>query len=147
MQNNVKVFTPEALVAIFGHVKVKGDFTYKLQVPHINSREMAELAKLNEDYGMNFHVKRSGKGLVVYSPSIPDNTIYPAGKRHETVRDFYELVLPDEARVFAFENTAKIKLDRDAKNLFEAIMDSFYISDSPQGANYWQDIILQYAIR
>lgn len=70
MQDNVKVFTPEVLVDIFGHIKVKGDFTYKLRIDHISSRELSALAKVNEDYGMNFHVRRSGNGLVVYIPSI-----------------------------------------------------------------------------
>lgn len=50
MQENVKVFTPEVLVEVFGDVKVKGDFTYKLQVPHVNSSELAELTKINEEY-------------------------------------------------------------------------------------------------
>lgn len=90
---------------------------------------------------MNFHVKRSAKGLVVFSPSIkPD--VNPPGQ-HKTVRDFFELALPAEARIAAFENTAKIKLDRPACNLYQAIMESFYIADSPQGANYWQDVILE----
>lgn len=70
MQENVKVFTPEVLVASFGDVKVKGDFSYKLKVDHINSRELAELAKINDDYGMNFHIKRSGNGLTIFSPMI-----------------------------------------------------------------------------
>lgn len=70
MQLNVKVFTPEVLVEIFGDIKVKGDFTYKLRVDHINSRELSQLAKVNEEYGMNFHIMRSGKGLSVFSPFI-----------------------------------------------------------------------------
>jgi hypothetical protein len=76
MQTNVnayvepKVFTPEVLVDIFGHVTVKGDFSYKLRLDHINSRELKQLAVVNDEYGMNFHIRRSGKGLIVYSPSI-----------------------------------------------------------------------------
>lgn len=146
MQENVKVFTPEVLVEVFGNVEVKGDFNYKLRHDSLSTRELSALSKINEDYGMNFQVRRSGKGLVIFDTSIPKDNI-PKGRLHETVRDFFELVLPQEARIFAFENTSKIKLDRPAKNLFEAIMDSFYISDTPQGANYWQDIIVEHAIR
>lgn len=140
MQENVKVFTPEVLVEIFGDVKVKGDFTYKLRLDHINSRELAELANVNREYGMNFHVRRSGKGLIVYRPSI--NTISDEPKfRHKTVRDYYELVLSQDERIAAFDNTSKSKLDLHTSNIAQAILQSFYIADSPQGANYWQDII------
>lgn len=145
MQENVKVFTPEVLVEVFGDVKVKGDFQYKIQHDSLSTHELSALAKINEDYAMNFQVKRSGKGLVIFDTSISQQ--YPKGRLHETVRDFFELTLPEEARIFAFENTAKIKLDRPAKNLFEAILESFYIADTPQGANYWQDIILENTIR
>lgn len=142
MQENVKVFTPEVLVEVFGNVRVKGDFTYKLQVDHINSRELSQLAKINEDYGMNFHVRRSGKGLIVFSPAIKnDKSEVTQQFPRVTVRDYFELDLNQDARIAAFENTAKIKLDNPTKNLGDAILQSFYISETPQGACYWQDII------
>ena len=83
MQENVKVFTPEVLVNIFGNVKVKGDFTYKLHVGHINSRELSELVNVNKEYGMDFHISRSGKGLIVYCPVImaPSEQDYVSDER------------------------------------------------------------------
>jgi len=144
MQENVKVFTPEVLVDIFGEIKPKGDFTYKLRIDGISSRELKELAQVNVDYGMDFNIKRSGKGLVVFSQSIDDRRIVVqnAPTKQLFVRDFYEN-LPQEARIAAFNNTAKNKWDRPADDLKQAILESFYINDSPEGANYWQDVILE----
>jgi hypothetical protein len=60
-----------------------------------------------------------------------------------TIRDFFELDLPhQEARMAAFDNTSKTKLDLEVNSLQEAILQSFYISDTPQGAEYWQDILI-----
>jgi len=144
MQENVKVFTPEVLVDIFGEIKPKGDFTYKLRVDGISSRELRELAQVNIDYGMDFNIKRSGKGLVVFSQSIDDRRIVVenAPTKQLFVRDFYES-LPQDARIAAFNNTAKVKWDYPANTLTEALTNSFYFSDTPEGANYWQDVILE----
>lgn len=60
----------------------------------------------------------------------------------KTVRYFYEMKLSQEARMYAFENTSKIKLENPASSLQDAILQSFYIGDTPQGAVYWQDVIL-----
>lgn len=65
------------------------------------------------------------------------------GNKKRTVRDFFELDLPhQEARMAAFENTSKARLDLEVNSLSEAILQSFYISDTKQGAEYWQDIMV-----
>lgn len=73
-------------------------------------------------------------------PIITQNA--PNQRPHPCVRDFYEN-LPQDARIAAFNNTAKSKWDRPARDLKQAILESFYINDSPEGANYWQDVILE----
>lgn len=71
--------------------------------------------------------------------NIPQSLIPP--KR--TIRDFFELDLPhQEARMAAFDNTSKTRLDLEVSSLSEAILQSFYISDTKQGAEYWQDIMV-----
>jgi len=98
-------------------------------------------------------IKRSDKGLVIFFSPKPDSkgldsSYYDAdpddiqAKKIPMVRDFFE-ALPQEARIAAFDNTAKSKWKNPARDLEEAILTSFYISDSPQGANYWQDVILE----
>lgn len=73
------------------------------------------------------------------------STIQNALPKTRTVRDFYELDLPQEARMKAFDNTPKTKLDRYVENLQQAIFNSFDISQTPDDAKYWQDVILQFS--
>lgn len=96
-------------------------------------------------------IKRSDKGLLVLvKPKVVESGLdhsyledeQPLTKKQLTVRDFFEN-LPQDIRINAFDNTAKSKWHNPVNSLEEAILTSFYISDSPQGANYWQDIILE----
>lgn len=73
------------------------------------------------------------------------STIQNALPKVRTVRDFYELDLPQEARMKAFDNTPKTKLDRYVENLQQAIFNSFDISQTPEDSKYWQDVILQFS--
>lgn len=61
--------------------------------------------------------------------------------KKRTVRDFFESDLPHDASMAAFDNTSHARLDLEVNNLQEAILQSFYISDTKQGAEYWQDIM------
>lgn len=146
MQTDARVFTPELLVEIFPELTVKvvnGEFKrYNLHTDSIDHIQLLKLAKVQVESNVNLIVRRYDKGLTIsFTPKeiIP---IEPKG-RHETIRDFFELVLPQDARMAAFDNTSKVRLDYPAKNLADAILQSFYISDTPQGAEYWQDIILE----
>lgn len=97
------------------------------------------------------YVKRSDKGLIILlnprqqgaTPLDPahyeDEPALP--KKQPRVLDFYE-ALPQEARMAAFDNTAKTKWTMPVNSLEEAIMRSFYIDRSPEGAEYWQNVML-----
>lgn len=141
MQSNVnaeKVF--KSLIEDFGAEKVKmlDNNIVKLKIVYLGYMDYDNIAKLNPITSVE--AKRSDKGIIfLFTPKIepcsePKFTL-------NTVRDYYELMLPQEARMAAFDNTSKSKLDLPTSNIAQAILQSFYIGDSPQGANYWQDII------
>lgn len=133
MQENVKVFTPEVLVEIFGEIKVKGDFSYKLRIDHISNRELRDLAKVNEDYGMSFSIRRSGKGLIIYNSR-------PSLTKRMTIRGVFETRLSDEERFAAFNNTPKYKWDSDVESDHQALDVAFDFKTSPEGYDYWNKV-------
>lgn len=146
MQTDVKVFTPELLVEIFPELTVKvvdGEFKrYNLHTDSIDHIQLLKLAKVQVESNVNLIIRRYDKGLTIKFTEKENAKIDHHG-RYETIRDYFELALPQDARIAAFDNTSKVRLDYPAKSLSHAILQSFYISDSPQGAEYWQDIILE----
>lgn len=148
MQTDVKVFTPELLTEIFPGLKVKlvenESVRYNLHTDSIDHVQLLKLAKIQVESNVNLVIRRYNKGLTITFTEKECSIIEPQG-RHETIRDFFELVLPKDARIAAFDNTSKIRLDYPAKNLADAILQSFYISETPQGAEYWQDVILKHS--
>lgn len=145
MQTDAKVFTPELLIEIFPDLTVKvanGEFKrYNLHTDSIDHIQLLKLAKVQVESNVNLIVRRYDKGLTI-TFTEKESSIEPRFTM-KTIRDFFELVLPQDARMAAFDNTSKVRLDYPAKNLADAILQSFYISDTPQGAEYWQDVILE----
>lgn len=171
MQNSVNAqYVIDKIVYYFGENNVQ---TCDAGIVKLHVKEFTNDIKYITDCLVyaNVQIKRSGKGLIVLFIPRQDEGIYSneiteaisktwgyalsdeelqtsAGgvvtKERPMVRDFYEH-LPQEARIRAFDNTAKTKWDMPVNSLEEAILRSFYINHSPEGTEYWQDIILEHS--
>lgn len=160
MQDNVNaVNVLNSIVKNFGDEKVSTCVggAIKLQVKFLASGDILNISNMLQ--WSDIQVKRSGVGiLVLFIPKLnsghyPQETLDAMnlikGDIEEeeaisfsSVRDFYEK-LPYEVSMKAFDNTSKNKLDMQVPSLNEAILRSFYINHSPEGTEYWQDIILE----
>ena len=169
MQNTVNAqCVIDKIVYYFGEDNVQ---TCDAGIVKLHVKELANDIKHIADCLVyaNVQVKRSGKGLIIlFIPRVDEGNYccemqeaidktwgfalsnesvanLPDGvliKKQPRVRDFYEN-LPQEARMKAFDNTAKTKWDMPVNSLEDAILRSFYINHSPEGTEYWQDVILE----
>lgn len=156
MQENVNaICVRDYMIERFGsdHVQVLEDGVVRVDTNSLANQDIFSVCNMLQ-YS-DAYVKRSNKGLVVlFNPKqyvhypmdishySDDESAGKAGNQR-TVRDFYELDLPQEARMKAFDNTSKNKLDVQVGSLEQAILRSFYINHSPEGTEYWQDVILE----
>lgn len=113
----------------------------------------------------DIQIRRSGKGIIVlFIPKQDENprTIEledainktwhaaendlwaetkPLNKYVGTIRHYFEMCLSDGERQNAFDNTPKYKWDSPAKDAYEALDIAFDFATSPQGYDYWNEII------
>lgn len=155
MQDNVNaICVRDYMIERFGsgYVQVLLDGIIRIDTNSLVNQEIFSICSMLQ-YA-DVYVKRSNKGLVIlFNPK--QDIHQPMGISHysddeivgfvnqRTVRDFYEIDLPQEARMKAFDNTSKNKLDVQVGSLEQAILRSFYINHSPEGTEYWQDVILE----
>lgn len=157
MQDNVNAANVlDSLMHNFGDEQIStcDSGIIKLQVKGLRNGDIMSISNMLQ--WSDVQVKRSDKGiLVIFIPrpcqvgysqevlSALDSIIGDTETiKQMRVRDFYES-LPQEIRMKAFDNTSKNKWDMSVSSLEEAILRSFYINHSPEGTEYWQDVILE----
>lgn len=160
MQENVNaVNVLNSIVQNFGDERVStcDGGIIKLSVKSLGNGDILNISNMLQ--WADVQMKRSDKGILVlfipkihsggYSQEILDaldatnnNDNYKGPVN--TVRDYYER-LPQDVRMKAFDNTSKNKWMMPVDSLEQAILRSFYINNSPEGTEYWQDVIVENA--
>lgn len=71
-----------------------------------------------------------------------EKTVHSAPvENKKTFRDIFELELPDDARLKAFQNTPKYKWDYEANNsIYKSLEEAFDWDKSPEGRKYWEEV-------